>query len=46
VRESARQEKAIGIRLYVERDNLGAQSTYEAMGMTESQYLMYEEMWA
>ena len=46
VRESARREKAIGIRLYVERDNLGAQSTYEALGMTESQYLMFEEMWA
>jgi ribosomal protein S18 acetylase RimI-like enzyme len=45
-RETARSEKAIGIRLYVERDNLPAQETYRALGMDPSQYLMYEEMWA
>ena len=46
VREAARSEKVLGIRLYVERDNLAAQETYRALGMATSQYLMYEEMWA
>lgn len=46
VRETARAEKAIGLRLYVERDNLPAQATYRALGMDASQYLMFEEMWA
>jgi len=46
VRETARSEKVIGIRLYVERDNLPAQETYRALGMERSQYLMFEEMWA
>jgi len=46
VRETALTEKVLGIRLYVERDNLSAQETYRAMGMLASQYLMYEEMWA
>ena len=31
-----------GYRLYVEKDNLVAQQTYEALGMQESQYFMYE----
>jgi ribosomal protein S18 acetylase RimI-like enzyme len=46
VREAALTEKVIGIRLYVDRDNLPAQETYRSLGMAESQYLMYEEMWA
>lgn len=46
VRETARSEKVIGIRLYVERDNLPAQETCRALGMARSQYLMFEEMWA
>jgi len=46
VRAAALEEKAIGIRLYVERDNVGAQSTYRSLGMKASQYLMFEEMWA
>jgi ribosomal protein S18 acetylase RimI-like enzyme len=46
VREAARSESVIGIRLYVERDNLPAQETYSALGMVLSQYLMFEEMWA
>jgi len=46
VREAALSEKVLGIRLYVERDNLAAQETYQALGMLASQYLMYEEMWA
>lgn len=32
-----------GLRLYVERDNQGAMSTYRAMGMTETHYRLYEE---
>lgn len=46
VREAARTGKAIGLRLYVERDNLPAQATYRTLGMEASQYLMFEEMWA
>ena len=46
VRETALSEKALGIRLYVERDNVSAQETYRALGMVASQYLMYEEVWA
>ena len=46
VRETAAGEKAIGLRLYVERDNLPAQATYRTLGMEDSQYLMFEEMWA
>jgi ribosomal protein S18 acetylase RimI-like enzyme len=32
-----------GFRLYVEKDNTGAQKTYEKLGMTKTRYLMYEE---
>jgi len=46
VRNAALEEKAIGIRLYVERDNVGAQATYRSLGMEESQYLLFEDMWA
>ena len=31
-----------GLRLYVERDNANAQRTYEALGMVDAGYLMYE----
>ena len=31
-----------GLRLYVERDNMNAQHTYESLGMTEAGYRMYE----
>lgn len=33
-----------GFRLYVERENTGAQAVYEKLGMSASHYLMYEEM--
>lgn len=46
VRECAMAEKVIGLRLYVDRDNAEAQTTYRTLGMEESGYLMYEEMWA
>jgi ribosomal protein S18 acetylase RimI-like enzyme len=45
VRDLARQQKAIGLRLYVERDNEPAQATYRALGMGESSYLLFEEFW-
>lgn len=32
-----------GIRLYVERDNAGAQATYVSLGMKETAYRLYEE---
>ncbi len=46
VRSMARDGKAVGLRLYVDRDNEAAQRTYAALGMQASDYLMYEEMWA
>ena len=47
VRKMARDSgQACGIRLYVEKENTGAQKTYEDIGMTPSHYLMYEEDWS
>lgn len=34
---------AASFRLYVEQENLTAQQTYQALGMKQSYYLMYEE---
>ena len=45
VRALAEQEPDVcGIRLYVERENTGAQATYRAMGMEETHYLLFEEL--
>ena len=33
-----------GCRLYVEKENVNAQKTYEALGMEETHYKMYEEV--
>ncbi len=33
-----------GYRLYVERENTAAQSTYRKVGMSETHYRMYEEL--
>ena len=47
VRELAKESgQACGIRLYVEKENLGAQKTYEDIGMQHSHYFMYEEDWS
>ena len=35
--------ESCGIRLYVERNNLGARQTYQALGMMETHYRLYEE---
>ncbi len=43
VRNLARADGACGIRLYVERDNTGAQTVYERVGMRASDYRLYEE---
>jgi ribosomal protein S18 acetylase RimI-like enzyme len=33
-----------GFRLYVERENARAQATYQALGMKETRYLVFEEL--
>ncbi|MFW6089681.1 MAG: GNAT family N-acetyltransferase [Gemmatimonadota bacterium] len=45
VRALAGEAGVIGLRLYVERDNEAARSTYQALGMRPSSYVMYEELW-
>ncbi len=43
IRELAAKEPDVyGFRLYVEKDNLIAQKTYEALGMQATDYLLYE----
>ncbi|MEM1091581.1 MAG: GNAT family N-acetyltransferase [Pseudomonadota bacterium] len=37
-------DRVVGFRLYVERENRRAQQTYESLGMSESGYLMFEEL--
>ena len=37
-------ENVCGLRLYVEKDNQVARQTYEALGMTQTSYRLYEEM--
>jgi len=37
-------DEVCGLRLYVERGNGPARETYEALGMTETSYRLYEEM--
>jgi ribosomal protein S18 acetylase RimI-like enzyme len=45
VRELAARDPAIcGFRLYVEKENEAAQQTYSALGMTTTDYLLYEEI--
>lgn len=40
---AAREPDVCGLRLYVERENAGAQATYRALGMYETQYLLFQE---
>lgn len=45
VREAARSNPDIcGFRLYVDGDNVAAQKTYSELGMTETDYRLYEEL--
>ncbi|GAA0351782.1 GNAT family N-acetyltransferase [Bowmanella denitrificans] len=39
---AAEQGNVCGFRLYVEKDNLAAQATYQHLGMQECQYFMYQ----
>ena len=44
VEQFARAEGAVGLRLYVEKENGAAQKTYESLGMSLTHYLVMEEM--
>lgn len=45
VKELAEQEPSVcGFRLYVERENTNAQKAYEALGMVETEYRLFEEL--
>ena len=45
VQELAANDPAVcGFRLYVERENGRAQATYQALGMKETRYLVFEEL--
>lgn len=45
VQEMAAKDPAVcGFRLYVERENVRAQATYDALGMKKTGYLMFEEL--
>jgi GNAT superfamily N-acetyltransferase len=46
VERLAREAGACGLRLYVERENVGAQAAYRRLGMTDSGYLVYEADWS
>jgi ribosomal protein S18 acetylase RimI-like enzyme len=42
----AREAGACGMRLYVERENVGAQAAYRRLGMGDAGYLVYEVDWS
>jgi GNAT superfamily N-acetyltransferase len=44
VARRATQAGAVGLRLYVETENLRAQNTYRELGMEQCHYFMYEQM--
>jgi len=44
-RLARRRGDVAGIRLYVDEHNAGARKTYQALGMEESNYLMFETEW-
>ena len=47
VRERAgKSEQVCGCRLYVERENDSAQATYSRLGMTETNYKVFEELFS
>ncbi len=41
---AAKEPNVCGFRLYVEKNNAGAQRTYQALGMAETHYRIYEEL--
>ena len=44
IKDEAEKTGVAGLRLYVETNNSGAQTTYEALGMKREHYAMYEWM--
>lgn len=44
VAQRAKQAGAVGLRLYVETENVRAQRTYRELGMEQCHYFMYEQM--
>ncbi len=42
VKKISKNENICGYRLYVEKDNIIAQKTYENLGMKKTHYLLYE----
>jgi ribosomal protein S18 acetylase RimI-like enzyme len=44
VAQLARERGAVGLRLYVEKENAAAQRTYAELGMQMTHYLVMEEM--
>ena len=45
IQEMAAKDPGVcGFRLYVERENSRAQTTYRALGMKETRYLVFEEL--
>ena len=44
VKQMARNENVSQVRLYVDKTNNTAQHAYQHLGMTETHYLMYEEV--
>lgn len=44
VKEMAREQGVVQVRLYVDKTNLRAQQVYQKLGMDECHYLMYEEV--
>ena len=46
IKQTAKQESAVGLRLYVDLHNLHAQQVYEHLKMEKSNYQLYEDSWA
>ena len=42
IQQMAKDQNTCGFRLYVEKDNIIAQQTYQSLGMDECDYFMYE----
>jgi len=39
----AKKEEAVGLRLYVERNNIGAQKTYRMLSMEDTKYKLFQK---
>ncbi len=44
LQQARRERQVVGLRLYVDSDNAGAQETYRAMGMSDSRYRLFEQL--